>query len=168
MPTPKQRTLYVVYGGGNDLLAAVGRPDGPAMVDRAVAALRTVLDDLIERQATDILVPNLPDMGMMPAIRRQGGVAVAEAGRLTLRFNETLERVSTEVVKRASTRLHRLDVWALGERARADPAAFGFVDIVTPCERLPTCRGHLFWDDVHPTTHAHGRLAEAAFHAVSP
>jgi outer membrane lipase/esterase len=108
-------------------------------------------------------------MGMTPAIQRQGKAAVAEAGRLTIRFNETLERVSTEVAKRSpSTRLNRLDVWALAERARADPSTFDFVDIVTPCERLPTCQGHLFWDDVHPTTHAHGRLAEAALGAVSP
>ncbi len=67
-PVAPTRTLYIVYGGGNDLLAAVGRPDGPAMVDRAVASLKSVLEDLLQQGATDILVPNLPDVGMTPAI----------------------------------------------------------------------------------------------------
>ena len=167
-PMPTKRTLSVVYGGGNDLLAAVGRPDGPAMVDRAVASLKSILEDIGRQGATDILVPNLPDIGMTPAVRRQGNWAVAEAGRLTTRFNGALDRVLTELAGKANLRIHRLDVWAMGERARADPSAFGFVDVATPCERLSTCEGHLFWDDVHPTTHAHRRLAEAAFHAVSP
>ena len=167
-PVAPTRTLYIVYGGGNDLLAAVGRSDGPAMVDRAVASLKSLLEDLLQQGATDILVPNLPDVGMTPAIQRQAPRAVAEAGRLTTRFNGALERVLTDVTEKPEVRFHRLDVWALGERARADPTAFGFADVVTPCERLPSCQGFLFWDDVHPTAQAHSRLTEAAFRAVLP
>jgi phospholipase/lecithinase/hemolysin len=38
----------------------------------------------------------------------------------------------------------------------------GFVNITTPCDRRRNCDGYLFWDDVHPTTQGHQRLAEAA------
>ena len=64
-------------------------------------------------------------------------------------------------------RLYRLDVRAMAARARTNPAAFGFVDIMNPCSRLPGCEGYLFWDGVHPTTQAHGRLADAALEAMS-
>ncbi|WP_159712052.1 SGNH/GDSL hydrolase family protein [Geminicoccus flavidas] len=53
------------------------------------------------------------------------------------------------------------------EQVRADPAAFGFTDIVTPCSGATRCEGHLFWDQVHPTTYAHGRLAEAALRELA-
>ena len=50
----------------------------------------------------------------------------------------------------------------MAERARIDPAAFGFVNVTTPCIGLPSCEGYVFWEGLHPTTAAHGRLAEAA------
>ena len=167
-PGPTGRALHVVSGGGNDVLAALGRPDGPALVDRAAVSLASILGDLAGQGAGDVLVPNLPNIGMTPAVRARGSRTVAEARDLTLRFNGALDRALTELARATSLRVYRLDVWTLAERVTADPAALGFTDAVTPCQRLPACEGHLFWDDVHPTTRAHGRLAEAATLAVSP
>ena len=162
----KGRTLYIVWGGGNDLLAAVGTADGPVRVDRAVASLKSIVADLVAHGATDILVPNLPDIGMTPAIRARGSQAVAEAGWLADRFNGALDRALADIGREPDVRLHRLDVRAMAERARADPADVGFVDVTTPCVDLDSCEGHLFWDQVHPTARAHAHLAEAAFHAA--
>ena len=167
MPQPDGRTLYVVYGGGNDLLAAVGHPDAPALADAAAASLRSILADLVSRGATDLLVPNLPDVGITPAVRARGSRAVADAATLTDRFNAALDRVLAEFVADPKLRLRRLDVWSMAERVRKDPGGSGFVDIATPCSGLRRCEGYLFWDDVHPTAQAHGRLADAAFAAVS-
>ena len=55
----------------------------------------------------------------------------------------------------------------MAERARQDPGAFGFVDATAPCQALSSCEGFVFWDEVHPTTAAHRRLAEAAFDLVA-
>src|SRR3954471_14287738 len=71
-PKPSGRMLVIVYGGGNDLLAAAGHPDGPTMVEVAVSSLRSILVDLIAHGPTDILVPSLPDVGMTPAVQAQG------------------------------------------------------------------------------------------------
>jgi phospholipase/lecithinase/hemolysin len=165
MTWPTDRMLHIVYGGGNDLLAAVGSLHAPMMVDTAVASLQSIIADLVGHGATDILLPNLPDVGMTPEMQERGRQAVAEAKMLTDRFNAALERTLGEFEGR-DVRLHRLDVKTMAERARADPAAFGFVDITTPCHTLPTCEGYLFWDHVHPTTRAHAHLAEAAFELV--
>jgi len=59
-PKPSGRILVIVYGGGNDLLAAVGHPDGPTMMDAAVSSLRSIFVDLVAHGVTDILAPNLP------------------------------------------------------------------------------------------------------------
>ena len=72
----------------------------------------------------------------------------------------------TGFASQGGLRLYRLDVWQLAERVRTNPAAAGFVDITTPCGQHRRCEGHLFWDDVHPTTQAHRRLAEAAAQAL--
>ena len=168
LPKPQGRTLHIVYGGGNDLLAAIGHPRAPMLADAAATSLRSILADLVAHGATDVLVPNLPDVGMTPAVRARGDRAVAEAAVLTDRFNAALERVLTAFAAEPRLRLYRLDVRSMAERVRQDPGASGFVDIASPCSRLRRCDGYLFWDDVHPTAEAHARLAEAAFAALSP
>ncbi|WP_150117777.1 SGNH/GDSL hydrolase family protein [Microvirga vignae] len=159
---PQRRTLHIVYGGGNDLLAALGQPQAVAMVDTAVASLRSIVADLARRGATDILVPNLPAIGITPAVRAQGRQAVEAANKLAERFNRALDQELSGFAGHTGLRLYRLDVWQLAERVSADPAAAGFVDITTPCGQRRPCEGYLFWDDIHPTTQAHRRLAEAA------
>ena len=161
-PRPPGRTLHVVYGGGNDLLAAVGDPRAQAIIDAAVASLRSIVADLAKQGATDILVPNLPGIGITPAVGAQGSQAVAAANQLAERFNSALDQALSGFAGPAGPRLHRLDVRRLAERVQADPAAAGFVDITNPCSQRQSCEGYLFWDTVHPTTQAHRRLADAA------
>ena len=165
-PRPGGRTLYVVYGGGNDIFAAIGRPDGPAVVDRAIASLVSILEDFERLGPVDVLVPNLPDVGITPAVRARGSAAVIEAERLSARFNRGVEETLAKAERGAGIRIHRLDVWSMGERVKADPEALGFTDVTRPCRGLKTCEGHLFWDDVHPTVEAHARLAAGADRAV--
>jgi phospholipase/lecithinase/hemolysin len=166
MPPPQGRTLFVVFGGGNDLFAAVGTAGAEALADRAVAALTSIVSDLVDHGARDILLPNLPDIGMTPEIRSRGAEAVMEAGRLTARFDDALDRALVAFLDRPGLRLHRLDVRALAERVRTAPAAAGFADVSTPCRGTGQCGGCLFWDDVHPTTLGHARLAEAAYRVL--
>src|SRR5215213_708132 len=120
MPKPSGRTLVIVYGGGNDLLAAVGHPHGPTMVDAAVSALRSMVADLIAHRATDILVPNLPDVGITPEVRARGSQAVAEARTLSSRFNAALEGTLSDAPANSAVRLYCLNVWSMAEQARAD------------------------------------------------
>jgi phospholipase/lecithinase/hemolysin len=168
LPRPSGRTLYIVWGGANDIFAAIGQPDAPSELDAAAAALNEVLADLMAHGGTDLLVPNIPDVGITPEVRAQGSEAVNETRRLTAHFNRAVERRLTDLASSwRGIRLYRLDVAAMAERARRDPASFGFTDISTPCRGSARCAEYVFWDDIHPTTTAHARLAEAALGALS-
>jgi outer membrane lipase/esterase len=166
-PRPSGHTLHIVFGGGNDLLAAVGASRAEAMVDDAAASMRGIVLDLAENGATDILLPTLPDVGMTPAIKSRGSEAGSQARVLSERFNAAVDQELRELKAHGAVRVHRLDIFGMAERARVDPGAFGFLDVTRPCIALASCEGYLFWDDVHPTTRAHARLAEAAFEMVA-
>ncbi len=161
-PQRRGRVLYIVYGGGNDLLAAVGNPRPQAVVETAIASLRSIVLDLANQGATDILAPNLPGLGIAPAVRSYGRQAIEAADRLAQHFNSVLEQALSGLPSLGGLRLYRLDVWQMAERVRSDPAASGFVDITSPCNQHRRCDGHLFWDGIHPTTEAHRRLGDAA------
>jgi outer membrane lipase/esterase len=167
-PSTGERTLHVVFGGANDVLAAIGSPGASMALDAAAASLGGIVSDLVRHGATDILVPNLPDVGITPAVRSQGATVTAEASVLTARFNAAVDRRLASIAASSAPGLEirRLDVWSMAERLRADPGAFGFVDVTTPCSGTARCRGYLFWDHLHPTAEAHGLLAEAAYRLV--
>jgi phospholipase/lecithinase/hemolysin len=161
--------LHVVWGGGNDLLAAAMAPDPLRAVEAAAAAVGGVVDDLAAAGAGLLLVPNLPDVGLTPALRAFGPAIAAAARRLTRAYDAALEAAlaGVEARRRPGAPILRLDVWAMAERTLADPAASGFRDVATPCQGQGSCEGFLFWDHVHPTAAAHARLAEAALETLA-
>jgi cholinesterase len=167
LPRPSGRTLYIIWGGGNDVLAAIGEPD-LSKVNTAAASLKNVLADLIAHGASDLLVPNLPDVSVTPEVQAHGRKAIDEGRRLSLDFNKAVEHSLNDLIHSSTSfRLYCLDVAAMAERARKDPASYGFTNISTPCRASARCEKYLFWDEIHPTTEAHARLAEAALRALS-
>ncbi|HSK41454.1 MAG TPA: SGNH/GDSL hydrolase family protein [Arenibaculum sp.] len=176
--TARPDTLFIVYGGGNDLFAILDSGIGSGAsaaeaghaADMAADALAGIVRDLVEAGARTILVPNLPDLAHVPAVRQLGPSAPSAASLLTRRFNDRLARGLDRVDAAAGpgTAILRLDVHGLLERALADPAAVGMdgIDISTPClDPNGHCADpdrHLFWDSIHPTSLGHDRLGEAA------
>jgi phospholipase/lecithinase/hemolysin len=168
LPLRSGRALYVVWGGANDIFASLGQQDALSQLDAAAASLKTILSDLIRHGASDLLVPNIPNVSITPEVRAKGSDAVDEAGRLTDHFNRAVEGHLTYLASSVpGLRLYRFDVAAMAERARKDPLSFGFTDISTPCREAARCGDYVFWDEIHPTTAAHARLAEAAAAAIS-
>lgn len=166
---PDANALHVVWGGANDVLGAGYAPDRDRVVAEAATAVGTIAGDLADAGAARVLVLSLPDVGRTPALRAGGPVLAAEGRRLTQAFNAALAPALDRVERRHSAlRLTRLDVFALAERVFADPGASGFRDVSTPCQALrgSSCDGVLFWDQIHPTSYAHGRLAGAALEAL--
>jgi phospholipase/lecithinase/hemolysin len=165
---PSGSTLYIVWGGANDVFAAMEQPDPLTKLNAAAASLQGIVADLIAHGASDLLVPNLPDVGITPEVRAKGSKAVEEARRLTKHLNLAIERrLKTLRPSATSYRIYRLDVATMAKQALSDPGSFGLTDISTPCRGSAHCRNHLFWDEIHPTTDAHARLAEAALATIS-
>ena len=110
--------------------------------------------------ARDILVVNMPDLGSSPEGLASGFSAQLTA--LTRAFNTAL--AVTFAVSGLDAEL--FDVFALMRRVIADPGDFGLTDVTTPCLDPVTfvvCADpdeHLFWDTTHPTTRAHGIVAD--------
>lgn len=167
-----ERSLFIVYGGANDLLAAVYGQDPVVLAMNAVRALGTIADDLASAGARHILFANLPDLAKVPAVRQYGPGVGQVATRTTSGFNEALKQTLDGVESRHDVRILRLDVFSLTERVFRDPAVLGVpgIDLTTPCQTDGrVCSDpdrRLFWDHVHPTAFAHARLARAALEAL--
>lgn len=162
---PRPETLFVIYGGANDLLVLGCGKNDRKVVKTAAAAIAASVDDLAAAGAKTILVPNLPDIGLAPIVRMQGAACREQARRLSRDFNAALERQLRAAELRHGIRLVRLDVFALGDEVMADPAKAGFADTDTPCVQ-GECERALFWDHLHPSSRAHSQLAAAALHAL--
>lgn len=165
---PAPDALYVLYIGSNDLRAAAHASRPAEIMASAASAVERAIERLALAGARRLLVPNLPDVGRTPEAQEIGGAWPAQARQLAISFNHDLARILDEQEARHGLQITRLDVYALLERAAADPTAFGMSDVRTPCQDAGAadCETHLFWDVMHPTAAGHARLAEAALEAV--
>jgi cholinesterase len=172
-PERVKRSLFIVYGGANDLLTAVYGQDPVVLAMNAVRALGTIADDLVSAGALHILVANLPDLAKVPAVRQYGPGVSQIATRTTAGFNEALNQTLNGVEARHNVRILRLDVFSLTERVFSNPEVLGVpgIDLTIPCQNNGrVCSNpdrHLFWDHVHPTAFAHARLARAALEVLN-
>jgi phospholipase/lecithinase/hemolysin len=153
--------LYILEGGGNDILGA----SGVSAVDLGFQiALGISGSELLLRRAgaEHFLIPDLLDVGQLPAAQANASfasaasVATNKALDLLLEGEEFLERIF----------IHRLDVFSLFHDVTKDSTHFGFTNITTPClsSTLTVCADPdhtLFWDAEHPTEFGHAFFAVA-------
>jgi thermolabile hemolysin len=156
------RALYVLWAGANDYLQGIKTATLPVEnITKAIASLA-------DRGAKKLLVGNLPDLGQLPTTRTQANSASLSA--LTQAHNQSLRR-SLKVLSQQYSELQiaTLDANALYREAIANPATFGFINVINPCltgTGTTTPDKFLFWDGIHPTTAAHRVLGETAFSAL--
>ncbi len=166
-PKIDQNTLFVIWGGANDLLTATSADD----VLNAAAQESANIQRLIEAGATQILVPNVPPLGLVPRFNGSASTR-ATATAASLLFNTYLA-VSVSLLKDLYARRHltiyQLDVFGLMRSIVASPAAYSLVNVTSPSQGLATVDPdtYLFWDDLHPTTRGHNLLSEAAERLMS-
>lgn len=161
-PKTRPDALYVIWAGANDYLQGVSSATLPVEnISRAIASLADV-------GAKKILVANLPDLGQLPTTRTTANSARLSA--LTQAHNQGLRRSLKVSQQHSDVQIATLDANTLYREAIANPAAFGFTNVISPClAGLSTCGSpdkFLFWDGIHPTTKAHHILGETAFAAI--
>ena len=152
------KALYVIEGGGNDILSASNV--SPQSLGFQIALGLSASELLLRRAgARNFLIPDLLDVGQLPAGKANAAFATAAtvatnaALDVFLGFEEFLEGIF----------IHRLDVFSLFHDIAADSTHFGFANITDPCLGLATiCTDPdhtLFWDTEHPTEFGHAFFA---------
>lgn len=162
--------LYVVWGGPNNFLSLPPNAN-PATVAAAIGAavgdLMYIVDQLLAAGAQHILVPGMPNLGATPRNNDDlTGAPGPAAAFLSANFNQVLfgaVSMRPDVIF--------FDTQAFLGAVLANPAAYLFTNVIDACKTPATpgfpgavCSdpdGFLFFDDVHPTTRAHGLLGVA-------
>lgn len=162
-------TLYIVWGGANDLLDIL---DNNPNIDPNENFLADALTDLAVAGAEHILVPNVPNLGQTPRmLETNDPTQIADATANTIAFNDRLQTTIETVNQSFSLDILTLDTFTAIEQIVADPTAFDFTNVTTPAllpddTTVPNPNDHLFWDDIHPTTAAHALLADLAAQTI--
>jgi phospholipase/lecithinase/hemolysin len=182
--------LYSIYVGGNDVRDATttffdvffntGDPVAAQLAAEAVVgeAVQSIADNIMllaSLGATNFLVPNVPNIGVTPAIQSLGPQAVAVATGLSSGFNAALEATLFNLENGLGVQITRLNVFKLINDAVADPGIAGLVNVTEPCITPLVRKGafcnkpdeYLFWDGIHPTRAAHAYLADAGLEALA-
>ena len=185
--------LYAVWGGANDLFDQMGSlnlfsptltDDVASIINTGVGNLVTGISSLSGAGANNILVPNMPNLGITP-----GGILLDQYLAATSGLEGLVglgELVSQEFNTVLATSLMAgsidvllIDTFSFLSDVVMDPAAFGFSNVTDGCvsnllgdlEAAPgfsACTGDLYFDIVHPTTAAHALLAERIYAKAVP
>jgi phospholipase/lecithinase/hemolysin len=154
-------SLFVVWGGADDFESLVNPTVAQSQTAAQTAA--TNIDGIVAalrmEGATDILVPNLPELGSTPEFNGDAAAIAYSAS-----FDATLAATLPSGAM-------LFDTDALFNSILSTPGAYGFTNTTTPCISAaanPSCTGYLFFDDIHPTTAADTILAQDFAAAVEP
>jgi thermolabile hemolysin len=165
-PISDPAALYVIWGGANDYLSAI--PTDPII---PISNLTGEINTLISRGATNILIPNLPNLGALPATRNFGITQTTALNNLTALHNGGLATAISQLsLANPTVKLNLLDVNSLFNQVVANPRNFGLNNVTDGCLLVDcsTPNTYLFWDDRHPTTAAQQLIGNLAFQTVSP
>lgn len=170
----RDRSLFVVQGGGNDFFKILNPAQAPGVIEAAVDTIGTIIGDLAAAGASNFLVPNLPGyivaddwVTATPADIR--GLSQFFNGSLATKLEELRGDLGVEIVE--------VDWFALFDAVAADPGAYGLANVTDPCLDLSAGLGfeglcgdptrHMMFDALHPNSVMNQLMADAAYDAIS-
>lgn len=162
--------LYVVWAGPNDFLEGV--PDPLAAIEAAMENLGSAIGALAAAGAVDIMVPNMPDLGLTPLMLETGDPdEIGAATALSVAFNDALSLAVDSLETSLGVSIIEFDTFGLMAEIVADPASFDLTNVTDGALAADGTvasnpEDYLFWDDIHPTAVVHALLAESAFAAL--
>jgi len=160
-PKIDDKTLFVIWGGANDVLDATSEDD---VIDAGFNETWNI-QRLIDAGATQFIVPNLPPLGLVPRLNGSPTTSVPATEASAL-YNEVLDGgldLLRDLNYRRHVHLTSLDVFTLFDDIVAAPSKYSLDDVTTSSQGTPVDPDtYLFWDGLHPTTHGHNILAVTA------
>lgn len=167
--------LYVIMGGANDINeAGKNMATAAGNIMSAAASINAMVNALYASGARNILVGNIPDIGLTPlAIANH---AAAGATQLSTLFNTTLDSLLAATRKAdVGLDLDTFDLFSLLTDAVANPKTYGFANVTDACKTgdlgapgsvCSAPESYLFWDAFHPSSTGHQLMAQAALNAI--
>jgi phospholipase/lecithinase/hemolysin len=159
--------LYIVWGGSNDLR----NDDSASNVTAAAARATALVSRLANAGAQYIMVPNVAPLGDVPRYADDPATIAAKnkaAANYRVEIDADLTALQGTLASQSpKPTIYRVDVWADTVRIFSNGPRFGFTNITKPSQGSDgNPDQYVFWDDKHPTTAAHFRIAKTAFDAV--
>ncbi len=170
--------VVTLWGGANNYflyaeLAQANPANAAAYVAEGVATtisqLTTDVGSLIGLGAQTLIVPNMPDLGVTPLFNTSAqGIALGDA--FSVNHNLYLPIEMATLHQNTGANIIVLNTEQLLNNVVASPATYGFTNVTQACIAVAACvtgttaqqNQYLFWDSVHPTTHAQDIIAQYA------
>ncbi len=175
--------LFVVFAGANDLsdlitMVAIHSqnlfpdPQPTAFMGKMLQSINQTIAAYVASGARNIMVPNVPNLGAIPAITVYGSNFSALAAYLTAQYNDALASLLSQWEASGYVNIIPFDTYSFLTQVVNNPAAYGFSDATAPCYTgfvspagpgdtvCDTPDSYVFWDREHPTRAAHGVLAD--------
>jgi len=159
--------LFIVWGGSND----IRNDDSSASVTATVGRVDNLVTRLATAGAKYILVPNLVPIGGIP--RYSGTPKSRTANQAAAEYRKELADSLGALKNSLATQgftpaIYQVDQWSDAIRIYSNAPRFGFTNISSPSRDNSSADPdhYIFWDDVHPTTAGHYRLALTAYNTI--
>ncbi len=184
--------LYTVFAGANNLSDLIpmkgtclqdptsvfceGRGDPQTAIPTILNGINNAITAFVYAGGRDILVPNMPNLGAIPAITRYGPGAIGLATELSTAYNTALKAMLTQLedaykAMELQVNIIPFDTYSFITEVVEDPEAYGFSNATKPCydgfvtpdpnaRECPDPDAYVFWDIEHPTTALHALLAD--------
>src|SRR6266550_3727522 len=148
--------LYTMWGGAEDIFAG----QNPVTAANNIA---TQIQELAADGAQNFLWLNLPNLGETPSV--SGIPAASAAANLASQAFDQEWAIQVANLDSLGINVIGVNIDTLFDQILANPAAFGFSNIVAACNTTPGCNPNtfLYWDNEHPTTYADSLVANLAY-----
>ena len=175
--------LYTVWIGSNDVadaFAALAGGASPTFVNdllfQSANDIAAVIGDLVGAGAHKLLVPNVPNLGLVPEVLALPPALGASA--IATGLSQTFNGMIDNLLAGIGAEFIRLDTFQFLTDLVTDPTLFDLpagTNVTTPCftgfvgQSGAVCsnpEAHVFWDEIHPSAVTHALLGELAAKAV--